>query len=131
MSSNEAEREEMKDETHELDDMEQDDLDEDDSKDEASWINECLFDNQRINKKIMQKKTLLKDNTKLSFRHSSSLSTPRGIFEQFFECKVVFTSPYSMRGALACWAAYPQTRIVISYSLICSFVVEKCFNQPR
>lgn len=30
MSSNEAEREEMKDETHELDDLEQDDLDEDD-----------------------------------------------------------------------------------------------------
>ncbi len=43
MSSKEAEREEMKDETHELDDMEQDDLDEDDSKDEASWINEYLF----------------------------------------------------------------------------------------
>ena len=37
MSSKEAEREEMKDETHEIDDMEQDDLDEDDdSKDEAS-----------------------------------------------------------------------------------------------
>jgi hypothetical protein len=36
MSSKEAEREEMKDETHELDDMAQDDLDEDDSKDEAS-----------------------------------------------------------------------------------------------
>jgi hypothetical protein len=37
MSGKEAERDEMKDETHELDDMEQDDLDEDDdSKDEAS-----------------------------------------------------------------------------------------------
>ena len=35
MSSKEAERGEMKDETHELDDTEQDDLDEDDSKDEA------------------------------------------------------------------------------------------------
>ncbi len=92
MSSKEAEREEMKDETHKLDDMEQDDLDEDDSRDEASWINECFFDNQRINKKIMQKKTRLKYNTKLSFRHRSFLDT-RGIFEQFFECKFVFTSP--------------------------------------
>ena len=79
MSSKEAEREEMKDETHELDDMEQDDLDEDDSKDEASWINECLFDNQRINKKIMQKKTRLKDNTKLSFRHKSFLYIERNL----------------------------------------------------
>ncbi len=36
MSSKEAEIEEMKDETHKLDDMEQDNLDEDESKDEAS-----------------------------------------------------------------------------------------------
>ena len=36
MSSKEAEREEMKDETHELDDTEQDDLDEDDDIEEAS-----------------------------------------------------------------------------------------------
>ena len=36
MSNKEAEREEMKDETHELDDTEQDDLDEDDDIEEAS-----------------------------------------------------------------------------------------------
>ncbi len=51
MSSKEAEREEMKDETHELDDMEQDDLDEDDGIEEASWImNVCLIIRESIKK---------------------------------------------------------------------------------
>ena len=48
MSSYEAEREEMKAETPELDDKEQDDSDEDDSKDEAFWINERLIKRESI-----------------------------------------------------------------------------------
>jgi hypothetical protein len=36
MSSKETEREEMKDETHDVEDMEQDVLDEDDSEDEGT-----------------------------------------------------------------------------------------------
>ena len=38
MSSEQAEKEEMKDETHDVDDMEQDELGEEDSEDEWSWI---------------------------------------------------------------------------------------------
>ena len=51
MSSKEAEREEMKDETHDVEDMNQDELDEEeDSEDEGSWINECLIKRESIKK---------------------------------------------------------------------------------
>ena len=54
MSSKEAEREEMKEETHDVEDMEQDKLDEEEnSEDEGPWIGERLID--RINKEIVQK----------------------------------------------------------------------------
>jgi hypothetical protein len=39
----------MKEETHDIEDMEQDDLDEEDSEDEWSWIHERRI--MRINKK--------------------------------------------------------------------------------
>jgi len=48
MSSKETEREEMKEETHDVEDMEQDELVEEDSKDEGSWINDCLIDRESI-----------------------------------------------------------------------------------
>ena len=50
MSSKEAEREEMKEETHDVEDMEQDELVEKDSEDEGSWINECLINRESIKK---------------------------------------------------------------------------------
>ena len=50
MSSKEAEREEMKDETHDVEDMEQDELVEKDSEDEGSWIGECLINRESIKK---------------------------------------------------------------------------------
>ena len=43
MSSEEAQKEEMKDETHDVEDMEQDELDEENSEDEWSWIYERLI----------------------------------------------------------------------------------------
>ena len=50
MSSKEAEREEMKDETHDVEDMEQDEIVEKDSEDEGSWINESLINRESIKK---------------------------------------------------------------------------------
>jgi hypothetical protein len=38
----------MKDETHDVEDMEQDELVEKDSEDESSWINDCLIDRESI-----------------------------------------------------------------------------------
>ena len=48
MSSEEAEREEIKDETHDVEDIEQDDLDKNDTEDEGSWIIECLINRESI-----------------------------------------------------------------------------------
>ena len=50
MSSKEAEREEMKEETHDVEDMEQDELVEKDSEDEGSWNNQYLIDRESIKK---------------------------------------------------------------------------------
>ena len=66
MSNEETEREEMKEETHDVEDIEQDELDEEDSEDEWSWIHERLI--MRINNKMMQEETQLKDYRKFSLK---------------------------------------------------------------
>ena len=57
MSSKEAEREEMKEETHDIEDMEQDELVEKDSEDEGSWINECLINRESIKKQCKKRRS--------------------------------------------------------------------------